>query len=94
MFVLMLLLFSFYQDGGTSSLLMGNGSHARVLGVSTVNLKFTSEKTVQLKNMQHVPTIKNNLVSSSLLCRDGFKLVFESNKCILSKFGTFVGKRL
>jgi hypothetical protein len=24
--------------------------------------------------------------------RDGFKLVFESNKCILSKFGTSVGK--
>jgi hypothetical protein len=71
---------------------MGNGSHARVLGVGTVNLKFTSGKTVQLKNVQHVPTIKKNLVSGSLLCRDGFKLVFESNKCILSKFGTFVGK--
>ena len=71
---------------------MGNGSHARVLGVGTVNLKFTSRKTVQLKNVQHVPTIKKNLVSGSLLCRDGFKLVFESNKCILSKFGTFIGK--
>jgi transposase InsO family protein len=47
---------------------------------------------VQLKNVQHVPTIKKNLVSGSLLCRDGLKLVFESNKCILSKFGTFVGK--
>jgi hypothetical protein len=33
-----------------------------------------------------------NLVSGSLLCRDGYKLVFESNKCILSKYGTFVGK--
>ena len=71
---------------------MGNGSHARVLGVGTVNLKFTSGKTVQLKNVKHVPTIKKNLVSGSLLCRDGFKLVFESNKYILSKFGTFVGK--
>ena len=71
---------------------MGNGSHARVLSVGTVNLKFTSGKTVQLKNVQHVPTIKKNLVSGSLLCRDGFKLVFESSKCILSKFDTFVGK--
>ena len=43
-------LFSSYQARGTSSLLMGNGSHARVLGVGTVNLKFTSGKTVQLKN--------------------------------------------
>ena len=85
-------MFSSYQVGGTSSLLMGNGAHARVLGVGTVTLKFTSGKTILLKNVQHVPTIKKNLVSGSLLCRDGFKLVFESNKCIISKFGTFVGK--
>jgi hypothetical protein len=71
---------------------MGNGSHARVNGVGTVNLKFTSGKTVLLKNMQHVPSIKNNIVSGSLLCRDGYKLVLESNKCIMSKYGTFVGK--
>ena len=71
---------------------MGNGTHARVLSVGTVNLNFTSGKTVQLKNVQYVPTIKKNLVSGSLLCRDGFKLVFESNKYILSKFGTFIGK--
>ena len=87
-------LFSSYQAGGTSSLLMGNRSHACVLGVGTVNLKFTSGKTVQWKNVQHVPTIKKNIVSGSLLCRDGYKLVFESNKCVLSKFGTFVGKKL
>jgi hypothetical protein len=41
-------LFSFYQAGVTGSLLMGNGSHARVLGVVTVNLKLTSGKTVLL----------------------------------------------
>jgi hypothetical protein len=62
---------------------MGNGSHARVLVVGTVILKFTLEKTVLLKNVQHVPSIKKNLVSGSLLCRDGYKLVFESNKCIV-----------
>jgi len=32
------------------------------------------------------------LISGSLLCYDGYKLVFESNKCVLSKYGTFVGK--
>jgi hypothetical protein len=68
---------------------MGNGSHVHVLGVGTVNLKLTLGKTVRLKNVQHVPTVKKNLVSGYLLCRDGFKLV---NKCVLSKYGTFVGK--
>nr|ABA96132.1 retrotransposon protein, putative, Ty1-copia subclass [Oryza sativa Japonica Group] len=78
--------------GRGSSLLMGNGSLAAVHGVGTVDLKFTSGKTVQLKNVQHVPSIKKNLVSGSLLCREGFRLVFESNKCVVSKYGTFVGK--
>jgi hypothetical protein len=70
-------LFSSYQCKGTGALLMGNGSHARVLGVGTVILKFTSGKTVLLKNVQHVPSIKKNLVSSSQLCRDGYKLVLN-----------------
>jgi hypothetical protein len=85
-------LFPSYQCEGTGALLMGNGSHVRVLGVCTVILKFNSRKTMLLKNVQHVPSIKKNLVSVSLLCRDGYKLVFESNKCILSKYGIFVGK--
>jgi hypothetical protein len=85
-------LFSSYHAGGAGSLLMGNRSHARVLGIGTVNMKLTSGKTIRLKNVQHVTTIKKNLVSGSLLCRDGFKLVFESNKCVLSKYGNFVDK--
>lgn len=65
---------------------MGNGTHAAVHGVGTVNLKFTSGKIVQLKNVQHVPSIKKNMVSGSLLCRDSFKLAFDSNKCVMSKY--------
>jgi hypothetical protein len=42
--------------------------------------------------VQHVPGINRNLISGSLFCRDGFKLVFESNKFIRSKFGLFTGK--
>lgn len=39
-------LFSLYQEERGASLLMGNGTHAAVHGVGTVNLKFTSGKTV------------------------------------------------
>src|SRR4051812_23727024 len=84
-------MFSSYQVSRTSSVLMGNGSRAYVHGVGMVNLKFTSGNTVQLKNVQHVPSINKNLVSGSLLCRDGFKLVFESNKVVISKYIQFVG---
>jgi hypothetical protein len=48
-----------------------------------IDLKFISGKTVRLRNVQHVPSINKNLVSRSLLCKDGFKLVFESNKSMV-----------
>lgn len=57
-----------------------------------VDLNLTLRKTMQLKNVQHVHSIRKNLINGSLLCRDGYKVVFESNKCILSKYGTFIGK--
>jgi hypothetical protein len=72
--------------------MMGNGGHVSIRGVGTVDLKLTSGKTVQLKNVQHVPSIRKNLIIGSLLCCDGYKLVFELNKCVLSKFGTFIRK--
>jgi hypothetical protein len=85
-------MFSSYKVTGTSSMLMGNGSHATVHGVGMVDLKFTLGKTVGLKNLHHVPSINKNHVSGSLLCRDDYKIVFESNKLVISKFGNFVGK--
>ena len=85
-------LFSSYQVVQGSSVLMGNGSHASVCGVGTIDLKFTSGKIVQLKNVQHVPSMKKNLVSGSLLLREGFKVVLESNELVVSKHGQFIGK--
>ena len=85
-------LFSSYQAIQGSSLLMENGSHASVRGVGMIDLKFTSGKIVQLKNVQHIPIINKNLVSGSLLCKDGFKVVLESNKLVVSKHGQFICK--
>jgi hypothetical protein len=42
--------------------------------------------------VQHVPTIRKNLVSVSLHLRDGFKVVLEPNKVVFSKHGQFIGK--
>jgi hypothetical protein len=47
---------------------------------------------VQLRNVQHVPSINKNLVSGSLLCRDGFKVVLQSNKFVVIKCEQFIGK--
>ena len=78
------------EDG--SVLYMGNSSTAAIKGKGTVDLEFTSGKCLTLTDVYHVPEVRKNLVSGSLLNKFGFKLVFESDKFILSKGGAFVGK--
>ena len=52
----------------------------------------TSGKELTLTNVLYVLEIRKNLVSGSLLNNYGFRLVFESNKFVLSKSGMYVGK--
>jgi hypothetical protein len=73
---------------------MGNSSISKVLVVRKVILKITSRKLLTLKNILHVTNIKKNLVSDSLLIKKDFKIVFESDKFILSKSGIFVGENV
>ena len=51
----------------------------------------TYGKELTLTNVLYVPEIQKNLVSGSLLNNHGFRLVFESNKFVLSKSGIYVG---
>ena len=85
-------MFSSYQGTRSSSILMGNGSAASVLGVGTVQPKLTLGKTILLKNVQHAPSINRNLISVFILCQDGYKLVFESNKVVMSLLFSLQGK--
>ncbi|GJX67499.1 zinc finger, CCHC-type containing protein [Tanacetum coccineum] len=70
---------------------MGNESTALVHGRGCVDLRFSSGKVVSLLNVLHVPNIRKNLVSSSVLNNCGYKQVIESNKFVLSKHGVFIG---
>jgi hypothetical protein len=85
-------MFSSFQGYSSAPVLMENGVPATVRGTGQVYLKLTLGKTLMLKDVLYVPSMSRNLISVSLLCRQGLKLVFESNKVVLSKFGTFVGK--
>ncbi|KAL0328062.1 UNVERIFIED_CONTAM: hypothetical protein Scaly_2238800 [Sesamum calycinum] len=44
---------------------MGNSSTAEVLSVGSVDLKFPSEHILSLKRVQHVPTVRRNIISGS-----------------------------
>ncbi|RVW87884.1 Retrovirus-related Pol polyprotein from transposon TNT 1-94 [Vitis vinifera] len=71
---------------------MGNFATSEIKGQGKVILKMTSGKELTLTNVLYVPEIRKNLVSGSLLNNHGFRLVFESNKVVLSKSGMYVGK--
>ena len=73
-------------------LYMGNSSASNVEGKGNVMLKFTSGKTITLTDVLYVPEIRKNLVSGPMLSKKGFKLVFESDRFILTKAGMYVGK--
>ncbi|GJR30802.1 zinc finger, CCHC-type containing protein [Tanacetum coccineum] len=83
--------FKTYESLNDGSILhMGNESTALVHGRGCVDLRFSSEKVVSLLNVLHVPNIRKNLVSSSILNNYGYKQVIESNKFVLSKHDVFI----
>lgn len=45
-----------------------------------------------MTNVLHVPSIRVNLVSVSLLGKVGIKMSFESDKTIMTKNNVFCGK--
>ena len=78
-------------DNG-EQLFMGNSFSSKVERQGKVVLKMTSGKELTLNDVLHVPEIRKNLVSGSLLSKKGLKLVFVSYNFILTKNGMYVGK--
>ncbi|KAK9119049.1 hypothetical protein Scep_017142 [Stephania cephalantha] len=85
-------IFEFHSADSEDKLYMGNSSSSMVEGKGTVNMKFTSGKVVTLLNVLYVLDIRKNLVSGPLLNKKWFKLVFESDKFVLTKGCMFMGK--
>ncbi|GKF78463.1 zinc finger, CCHC-type containing protein [Tanacetum coccineum] len=84
--------FKTYESLNDGSILhMGNESTTLVHGRGCVYLKFSSGKIILLFNVLHVPNIRKNLVSSSVLNNCVYKQVIKSNKFVLSKPGVFIG---
>nr|GEV29090.1 zinc finger, CCHC-type [Tanacetum cinerariifolium] len=71
--------FKTYESLNDGSILyMGNKSTTLVHGHGCVDLKFSFGKIVSLFNVLHVPNIRKNFVSSSVLNNYGYKQVIES----------------
>jgi hypothetical protein len=86
-------MFTSYKEVDGENLYMKNSSTSNVLGIGKVILKITFNTLLNSNNVLHVADIRKNLVSSSLLSKNDFKIVFVIDKLILSKSEMFVGKR-
>ena len=62
------------------------------MGKGKVLLKFTSSKSLCLNDVLFVPSLRRNLVSSSLLDIAGFEVNQKAGKIIILRNGVFIGK--
>lgn len=86
------LFFNYEEVTNKENIYLGDSGTARVTRKGKVPLKLTSNKSLPLHHVLYVPKICRNLVFG-FLNKAGVKLVFESNKIILSQNGDFLGKR-
>ena len=85
------LLFNYEEVIDEENVYLGDSGTARVAEMGKVLLKFTSGKFLALHFVLHDPNMCRNLVSGFLLNKASLKIVFESNKIILSQNSDFVG---
>ncbi|RVW44196.1 Retrovirus-related Pol polyprotein from transposon TNT 1-94 [Vitis vinifera] len=71
---------------------MGDSRSTPVIGKGKVLLKLTSGKVFVLCDVLHVLDIRWNLVLVSLLGKAGVRILFDSDKIVLTKNDAFVGK--
>ncbi|KAF3639815.1 putative phosphoserine aminotransferase, chloroplastic-like [Capsicum annuum] len=71
---------------------MTNSATDKVEETGKICLKMTSGKVLTLNNVLYVPELRRNLISVSLLDKNGFKCVTVSGKIVVSKGERYVGK--
>ena len=76
---------------GDEQVFMGDSRSTPMIGKWKVLFKLTSRKVFALSDVLHVPNICWNLVSVFLLGKVGVRILFDSNKIVLTKNDVFVG---
>lgn len=85
-------MFKTYAETKDKKVLLGDSHSTMVKGSGTVDLKFTSGKTLMLKDVLHTPEMRKNLVSGYLLNKAGLYQTIGSDIYTITKNKNFVGK--
>ena len=63
-----------------------------MLGEGQVKLELSSRNFLLLDGVYHIYDIRKNLISTFLLVQQGYKVVFESNRAVITRQCVFIGK--
>ena len=85
-------MFKTYSEAEDKNVLLGDSHTTVVTGTRDMELKFSFEKTVMLKEVLHTPEIRKNLVLGYLLNRARSTQTFGGELYTLTKNNIFVGK--
>src|SRR5690606_29788823 len=82
-----------YQKSKThEKLFMGNTVVSKIEGRGKVVMKMTFGREITLQNMKHVPDMRTNLVSGTLLSKNGFSTTLKADKLVIRKNEVYLGK--
>ena len=77
---------------GTECVYVRDNRSVPVSDEGKVLLKLTSDKTLSLNIVLHVPHFRHDLILVHLLGKDGIKVLFDGGIVTLTKYEAFVGK--
>ena len=85
-------MFKTYNAANDMKVMLGDSHTTTVAGIGTVDLKFTSGKNLQLKDVMHTSEMRKNLVSGFLLNKADFTQTIGFDLYTITKNDIFVGK--
>ena len=78
-------LFCLYQESRTCVMSMRNESMTHVLGECQLKQELSSGNFLFLDGVYHISYIRTNLISTSLLVKQRYKVLFESNRVVITR---------
>ncbi|XP_028101183.1 uncharacterized protein LOC114300520 [Camellia sinensis] len=69
--------FSNFEKLDSGTILMGNNTACKTIGIGSIQLKLDDGTVRALKEVRYVPELKKNLISLSTLASKGFKITLE-----------------
>ena len=71
---------------GEVTMRVGSGQIISAAAVGTTRLEFEKNKFLILENVYYIPGFSRNLISVSMLHEQGFKISFNNNSIVISKY--------